>query len=154
MGANGQRGMSLLELMIAMSLMAIIMAAAFPLVDQMMARFQMARDHYVAATLCQGRIERARGVPYSDIPLLSENGALIDDFGNSAVPGGRFRRTTTVVPDTPVAGMTTMTVQTQICICSRWGWRKVFHPIKSGSFICRFTDENEHMSFLFTEFQK
>jgi prepilin-type N-terminal cleavage/methylation domain-containing protein len=151
---NRQRGMTLSELMIAMGLLVLIMAAAFPLVDQMIARFQMARDHYVAATLCQARIERARGVPYADIPLLKEEGALVDDFGNSAVPNGRFRRSTTVVADSPVAGMTTMTVQTYICICSRWGWRKVLHPIVNGQNVCRFTDEHEQMMFLFTEYQK
>ena len=47
-----RRGMTLLELMIAMSVFAIMMSAAFPLVDQMMSRFQMARDHYVAASIC------------------------------------------------------------------------------------------------------
>ena len=152
MGRSRQRGMSVLEMMIAMSLLVLIMGAAFPLVDQMISRFQMARDHYVAATLCQARIERARGVPYADIKLLREDGALLDDFGNSTSPGGRFRRTTTVVEDSPVAGMTSMTVKTQICICSRWGWRKVFHPLKGGKFICRFTDEQEQMMFLFTEY--
>jgi len=28
----------------------------------------------------------------------------------------------------------------------------VFHPVKSGNLICRFTDEHEEMSFLFTEY--
>jgi len=146
--------MSLLELLIAMSIMALVLTSAFPLVDQMMARFQMARDHYVASTICQARIERARSVPYTDLPLYSETASLVDDFGNASSPNGRFQRTTSVVTNSPVAGMTTMTIQTKICICSRWGWRSHLHPLKEGTYICKFTDEGEGMSFLFTEYQK
>jgi prepilin-type N-terminal cleavage/methylation domain-containing protein len=153
MKTNRVHGMTLLELLIAMALLSLIMSAALPLANQMMSRFQMARDHYVAATLCQARIERARAVPYSDLRLLAETGSLVDDFGNLSDPNGRFKRTTTVVTNTP-AGMTTMSMRTQICICSRWGWRKCMHPIKEGSQTCRFTDECEEMTFLFTEYNK
>ena len=152
MGENRQCGMTVVELMVAMALLVMILAAAFPTVDQMMSRFQMARDHYVAASLCQGRIERARGVPYSNLELFRETDAQVDDYGNAATPDGRFRRTTVVTVNTPATNMTLMRVRTDICICSRWGWRKVFHPVKSGKFICRFTDECEEMSFLFTEY--
>lgn len=148
---NHKRGMTILELTIATGILALVFSAAFPLVDAMVSRFQMARDHYVAASLCQGRIERTRGVPYSDIALMAENGLTIDDFGN-AHPDGRFRRTTVVRVDTPEAGLTTMMVRTQICICSRWGWRKVFHPIRTGTRICKFTAECEQMSFVFTDY--
>ncbi len=153
---NGSRrtGMTLLELLVAMGIFAVIMAAAFPLVDQMMSRFQMARDHYVAASICQGRIEHARTSPYSDLRLLEEVGSCVDDFGNVSEPGGRFRRATEVAVDSPVAGMTTLTVKTYICICSRWGWRKCMHPMTVGKWICRFTDEHEEMSFYFTEYNK
>ena len=47
-----------------------------------------------------------------------------------------------------------MTVRTDICICSHWGWRKMYHPIKTGTRLCRFTDEHEQMKFLFTEYQE
>ncbi|MDD4102489.1 MAG: hypothetical protein PHU80_07650 [Kiritimatiellae bacterium] len=145
-------GITVLEMTIATGILALVMSAAFPLVDAMVSRFQMARDHYVAATLCQGRIERARGVPYSDIALMAEKGSTVDDFGN-VFPQGRFRRTTVVRRDTPEAGLTTMTVRAQICICSRWGWRKFYHPLKTGKYICKFTDESEQMSFIFTEYK-
>jgi len=155
MGKRGRQcGMTVLELMVAMALLVTIMAAAFPMVDQMLSRFQMARDHYVAASLCQARIERARGTPYSDLALYRESNAQVDDFGNASVPGGRFRRTTRVVADAPVAGITTMTVRTDICICSRWGWRKILHPLATTKFTCRFTDEHEQMVFLYTDYLK
>lgn len=154
MSASRRSGLTLLELLVAMSVFAVIMTAAFPLVDQMMARFQMARDHYVAASICQGRIELARTIPYSDIRLMEETGSRVDDFGNIAEPNGRFQRATAVVVDAPVEGMTTMTVTTKICICSRWGWRKCLHPIPSGKWSCHFTDECETMRFYFTEYKK
>ena len=153
MRVNRQRGMTLLELMIAMGLLTLIMAAALPFADQTTTRFQMARDHYVASTICQARIERARGVPFAELRLLAESDSQVDDFGNLATDG-RFMRTTTVVTNTPVAGMTQMSMKTQICICSRWGWRKCMHPMRSGNYICRFTDEREEMAFLFTEYNK
>lgn len=153
MGRSGRRrGMTVLELMVSMALLITIMTAAFPMVDQMLSRFQMARDHYVAASLCQARIERARGTPYSDLTLYCEANAQVDDFGNASVPGGRFRRTTQVQVDTPVAGMTTLTVRTDICICSRWGWRKILHPLASAKYTCRFTEEHEQMVFLYTDY--
>lgn len=151
---TGNKGMTLLELLIALTLFAVIMTAAFPLVDQMVTRFQMARDHYVAATVCQARIERARAIPYPDLRLMEESKTLVDDFGNNASPNGRFRRSTGVLTDTPVEGMTTMTVRTDICICTRWGWRKCMHPIRTNKWTCRFTDEHEEMVYLFTEYKK
>ncbi|HPB11610.1 MAG TPA: type II secretion system protein [Kiritimatiellia bacterium] len=149
-----REGFTLAETVIAMALLAIIMMAVLPLVDQIICRFQMARDHYVAVTLCQGRIERARSEPYSQLEAWIETDLLVDDFGNPASPGGRFRRTTTVQRDTPSEGITLMTVRTDICSCSRLGWRKVMHPIPDGAFKCHFTAEHEQMGYLFTEYQQ
>jgi type II secretory pathway pseudopilin PulG len=154
MNRNKGSGLSLVELTVAMGLLAVVFTAAFPFLDQVMARFQMSRDHYVAASLCQARIERARGVPFSDLRLLTESQSVVDDFGNLSGPEGRFRRTTTVTTNSPVAGMTMMSLRTDICICTRWGWRKYMHPIKQGNLTCRFTDEHEEMAFLFTEYNK
>lgn len=148
--ALGNSGLGVLELLFAMALLITVMTAAFLFLDQVMARFQMARDHYVATTICQGRIERARAIPYADLTLLQEEQQLVDDFGNPASPGGRFRRTTTILRDTPAAGLTTMGVRTDICICSRWGWRTKYHPLKRGSYVCRFAGSHEQMQYLFT----
>ena len=151
MRKTGQRGVSVVELMIAMALLMLIMMAVLPLVDQMMSRFQMARDHYVAASLAQGQIERARGASYFDLVSFQKPGTAVDDKGN-VDPNGRFRRTTTVDKDSPSAGLTHMTVKMQICSCSRHGWRKVCHPIPSGPFACHFDEQGyEQMDFLFTE---
>lgn len=154
MCGRDKSGFSMVELLVATGIFALILACAFPLVDQMMCRFQMSRDHYVAATLSQARIERARSAPYSDLRLYAETAALVDDYGNLSSPNGRFRRTTSVTTNSPSAGLTLMTVRTDICICSHWGWRSHLHPTKTGNLLCRFTDENETMQFLFTEYDK
>ena len=147
---TGRDGIGIVEIMFAMALLLTVMTAALLFLDQIMSRFQTARDHYVAITVCQGRIERARAIPYSDLPLMAEDKQLVDDFGNPA-PDGRFRRTTTVDVDTPSEGMTTMLVKTEICVCSRWGWRKRYHPLNRGPYVCRFEEENrEQAQFMFT----
>ena len=144
----------MMELMISLTMLAVIMAAAFPLVDGLMSRFQMARDHTVAASLCQARIERARGLAYGERMLMAEDGMLVDDYGNLANPGGRFRRTTEVALDTPAAGLATMRVRVQICSCTRGGWRVRFHPIREGERLCRFSQEGEEMSVIFTVYDQ
>lgn len=149
-----RQGFTVTESVVAMALLAIIMMTVLPLIDQVVCRFQMARDHYVATTLCQGRIESARAEPYAQLEAWAETDVLVDDFGNPSAPAGRFRRTTRLQRDTPQAGLTLMTVRTDICSCSRLGWRKVLHPIRSGPFTCRFTQENEQMSYLFTEYRR
>ncbi len=155
MTRSGRRqGFTVAESLVAMALLAIIMMAILPFIDQVVSRFQMARDHYVATTLCQGRIERARTEPYEQLEDWEETEVLVDDFGNPTAPGGRFRRTTLVFRDTPEPGVTRMTVRVDICSCSRLGWRKVLHPIRSGPFACRFTQENEQMNYLFTEYRR
>jgi hypothetical protein len=136
--------------MFAMALLITILAAGLLFLDQVMSRFQVSRDHYVAMTICQGRIERARAIPFSDLPLMAEDRRIVDDFGSPA-PGGRFRRTTRVRPDTPSAGLTTFEVRTEICCCSRWGWRKIYHPLNRGPYVCRFAGSHEQMAFLFTD---
>jgi len=149
---NNRTGLTIVEVMVATMVLALVMASAFPLVDQLLARINMTRDHYVAATLCQGRIERSKSVPYIDLPMLAESGVLLDDLGNDDT-AGRFRRSTVVEVDVPEAGMTQMTVRIDLCICSRWGWRRYLHPVKSGRLICQFTEEHEEMVYLFTEYK-
>jgi prepilin-type N-terminal cleavage/methylation domain-containing protein len=149
-----QHGMTIVEVMVASTILALVMASAFPLVDNLLGRVHMSRDHYVASSVCQARIERGRQVPYADLELMTEDGSLVDDFGNLAVPGGRFKRTTVIEVDKPTDGMTQMTVTVKICVCSRWGWKRVLHPVRKGRNQCHFTDEEEKMTFLYTKYEK
>ena len=148
--------MTIVEVMVASTILALVMASTFPLVDHLLARIHMSRDHYVAASICQARIERARSISkdsYATLASLNEEGSLVDDFGNLAVPNGRFKRTTEIQVDTPTEGITQITVTVKICICCRWGWKRALHPIREGRNQCHFTDEAEKMTFLLTQTQ-
>lgn len=150
------KGMTLLEMMVSLCILMFVILSIFPLIDGMVGRFQMARDHYIATSLSQSRIERARMVPFGDLNLLvepSNQPTYLNDLGEIE-PGGRFKRTTIISTNSPSAGLTTMTVDTYICICSRYGWRKQFHPVRSRSFSCRFTDEKEELNYIFTQYNK
>jgi type II secretory pathway pseudopilin PulG len=151
-----QRGMSLLEMTFASAIFMIVIVSVIPLIDGMVGRFQMARDHYVATSICQSRIERARMTPFSDLRLFIEstnNPSFLNDVGDKD-PDGRFKRITMVATNSPAAGLSTMTVSTYICLCSRYGWRKSFHPIQSSSFKCKFTDEKEELSYIYTTYNQ
>jgi len=154
--STNKKGMSLLEMTFAGAILMVVIISVIPLIDGMVGRFQMARDHYIATSLCQSRIERARMIPLGDLNLLEEpvnRPAYLNDMGEIE-PGGRFKRTTLVTTNSPSAGLSTMNVTTYICICSRYGWRKAFHPIRSRSFSCRFTDEKEELNYIFTQYNK
>jgi type II secretory pathway pseudopilin PulG len=153
---NTQRGMSLIEMTFASAIFMIVIISVIPLIDGMVGRFQMARDHYVATSICQSRIERARMTPFSDLRLFIEstnNPSYLNDVGE-VDPDGRFKRITMVATNTPATGLATMTVSTYICLCSRHGWRKAYHPIRSRSFTCKFTDEKEELSYIYTTYNQ
>jgi hypothetical protein len=142
----------------ASAIFMMVIVSVIPLIDGMVGRFQMARDHYVATSIAQSRIERARMTPFSDLNLFIEttnNPSYLNDVGD-VDPNGRFKRVTTVATNSPAAGLATMTVSTYICICSRYGWRKLYHPIQnnSTSFKCRFTDEKEELNYIFTSYNQ
>lgn len=148
------QGMTLLELMLSMGMLVVVMACAFPLIDNMITRFQMTRDHYIATSLCQARLERARGLPFENLAMLEERDEQIDDQGNPSAPGGRFQRSTTILSNTPEQGLTQITVTVRPCICSRWGWRRIYHPLSTAPFVCKFTEEKEELVYVFTEYKK
>jgi type II secretory pathway pseudopilin PulG len=153
---NMQRGMSILEVTFASAIFMMVIVSVIPLIDGMVGRFQMARDHYVATSICQSRVERARMTPFSDLRLFIEstnNPSYLNDVGE-VDPNGRFKRITTVTTNSPASGLATMTVETYICLCSRHGWRKAYHPIRSRSFSCKFTNEKEALSYIFTTYNQ
>ncbi|MFO7937858.1 MAG: hypothetical protein R6V06_09680 [Kiritimatiellia bacterium] len=154
MTREANSGTTIVETVIAIVLLALVLAAAFPLVDQTLGRIYSTKDHYVATSICQARIERARQVPYSDLSLMDEKNILVDDFGNLAVLNGRFRRTTEVTTNGLPVGLTRMEVTTEICKCTRWGWMRFLHPINTENRKCGFDGIQEKMSFLFTEYEE
>jgi len=87
--------MTLVEVVIAIAVLALVMAGSYALVSRSAALSRAARNHYVATMIAFNRLERAKNFEYDDLPLMAESEVLVNDNG---VPDteGDFRRTTTV----------------------------------------------------------
>lgn len=132
-------GFTLTESVVAITLCAMVLAAAYPLLTSTTRKLYQARDHYAATTICLAQIERARDIPYEQLgnALGRDNKVRVNEMG-ATDPNGRFRRTTTVAVDSPDPGVTAVTVITDIM------------DRRSGVF----AEEHESMSYLFTEYLK
>lgn len=104
MGRTDERGVTLLELMVAMLLLAIALiglAASFPL-----AMYGVTTGGYqtTATLLAQEGMELAKATPYGSLPTLDTGSFVaVPEF-----PG--FARRITVAPGTPTPTTTTVTV--------------------------------------------
>ena len=126
-------GFSLIELVVAMVLLAVVMGGAYSLISQSAVMARIARNHYVAVTLAQNRLERARNFAYDDLPLLAENAVVCDENGSPA-PLGSFRRTT-AIDSTYTTNTTEIVVTVEI------------KSLRSGNF-----DRQEQVASVFTEY--
>ena len=118
---NGKRrGFTIIEALIAITVMALVMGGAYSLIIQAMHMSRSARDHYVAVNICKNRLERARNFQYSDLRFLTESLMVVDDNGNPTV-SGNFRRTTTINTNY-AANLTQMSVSCQIRNYRTGGW--------------------------------
>jgi prepilin-type N-terminal cleavage/methylation domain-containing protein len=86
-------GMSLIEVVIAVLVLSLVLGGAYPLIVRAARLSRTARNHYVAVQLAQNRLERARTIAYSELPLLAESNLIVDETGAPTI-AGRFRRTT------------------------------------------------------------
>jgi len=134
-----RRGFTITEAMVAILLTVLILSAAIPLLSSTMRKLYLARDHYVATTLCLAQLERLRDVPYDQLVIVlgGEENVRINAQG-ALDQEGRFRRTTRAQRDSPDPGLTLVTVTVEIM------------DRRTG----RFEGEQETMSYLFTEYLK
>lgn len=118
---KGCRGFTILEVLVSLTLVAMVMAGAYLLITQTAQLSRAARDKYVAVTLCKNRLERARNFDYQDLHLMDEPGLVVNDNG-APYPRGMFRRITLVntnyvppvVSTNYAGGLTEVTVTVQI----------------------------------------
>jgi len=99
--------------MIACTIILIVMAGCYLLLDASMTLARTARDAYASTTITNARLDRAKMVAYSALSGLAENGTLVDDYGLPSSQG-RFRRVTTVTTNQPQSGCTQLTVTTDV----------------------------------------
>jgi len=129
-----QAGFTLVEVVIAVTLIVVVLAGAYNLIIHAARVSRMARNHYIAVNLAKNHIERARNFRYADLYMMEESNLVMDENGGPA-NDGRFRRTTTVVSDVE-PGLTSVNVAVQIC------------NLRTGEF----GDEQEFISSIFTDY--
>ncbi len=111
--------MTLLEVVIALSVFMVASAGICLLITQSRRLSDSSRDHYQAVNLAKNRLERARFLPVSALPMLAESnvcvnasGAVVDD------DDAMFRRSTTVMLAT--SNLTEVVVTVDIRNRSTW----------------------------------
>jgi prepilin-type N-terminal cleavage/methylation domain-containing protein len=98
--ARRDQGMTLLETMISVLILAIFMLGVAALITQSGKLGDMSRDHYIAVNLCRNRLENANVFTYNtgfeSLTTLRETNFVCSDTG-AADPDGRFMRSTAVI---------------------------------------------------------
>jgi len=135
--AGTRRGISIVEMVVAVAIVVVFLAVAYPVITRSHFLVRRGRDHYLAVAIGLASIEMARKQDYPLLPRLAESQRLVNDQGNYD-GAGRFRRTITVRPDTPVRGVTEVVVDIDI------------RDRRSGQFL----GETEHVALLYTTYLK
>jgi prepilin-type N-terminal cleavage/methylation domain-containing protein len=95
--APSDDGMTLVETMIAVLILATFMAGVAGLIDQSGRVMDSGRDHYTAVTLCRNRLETARTFGFASLASLKETNFVCNANGGSD-PDGLYKRMTFVNP--------------------------------------------------------
>lgn len=85
--------MTLVEVVIAMALLAIGLAGGYTAISAAMQVRKHAHDYYVGTLIANNQIERARNLPLSQAGSLVETETPVDELG-TGTGHLRFRRTT------------------------------------------------------------
>lgn len=91
----GTRGFTFGEVMVAAALLGVAMAAFFQVTSMTRRSRKNAHNHFVAVTMANNRIERAKHMRLSELPLLRESDVQVNSLG-SPDPDGTFLRSTTI----------------------------------------------------------
>jgi prepilin-type N-terminal cleavage/methylation domain-containing protein len=97
-----QRGVSLIEVLAALTLFALVAAATTTLSTDTIRRTAQNRQSMTAAFLAQRQMERMRGRDYQN---------LASEVVNQTIEAKTYRIETTVTRDAPAAGISTVRVR-------------------------------------------
>jgi Tfp pilus assembly protein PilV len=97
---RGDEGFTLVEAVISSVIFFVIAGGFIAAYISSMRTHQMSNDFYKATCIARNRIQRARSLEFDSLPLLAEQDASVDEFGN-VDNAGRFVRTTTVSNTVP-----------------------------------------------------
>lgn len=93
---SDRRGMTIVEVLVALVLLAVFFAAAAQLVTSSRRSADMAREYQQAVGMADDRIERIKTFDYDQLLLIAEDNVRVDEYGD-ANPEGQFLRNTEVV---------------------------------------------------------
>ena len=82
------RGLSLIEILVAVLVFALGLLPVFDLFRRSIQTYQFGRDEVVAGALAHELIDQIRGMPFGDVPILSERPLTNADDGAELL-GGR-----------------------------------------------------------------
>ncbi len=85
--------MTLVEVVVAMALLAIGLAGGYTAISAAMQIRKHAHDYYVGTLIANNQIERAKNLPLSQVVSLVETETPVDELGTGS-GNARFRRTT------------------------------------------------------------
>lgn len=105
---RGQRGFSLIELLVTVVLAGIIFLAMVPLFVNVLKKSSRDTTHVIATNLAQARVERVKMLAFADITPTNLNSSTFaaGQFNTSFTPvkgGAPYTITTTVTTPTPTA---------------------------------------------------
>ena len=90
-------GFTFLEIVGAMTILAIALAGIFRVMSVSMQTRQVSQNHYVATVMANNRIERAKNLTFANLSMLAENERPVDELGTPH-PNGRYLRSTIIEP--------------------------------------------------------
>jgi type IV pilus assembly protein PilV len=125
---NHSRGFTLLEVLVAIALLAVGLLGMATLVGSIINYNQLAQHVTTATTLAQDRIEELKNTGYDNIAEGSSTEANIDALGDA---GGVYNRSTEVDEDTVFQN--TKTVEVTVS----WDWKGNTHNVVLNTIIAR-----------------
>jgi prepilin-type N-terminal cleavage/methylation domain-containing protein len=89
-----ETGFTLVEVMVAMAIFAIVIASGFACLRSGMGLVENARHHTRAAQIMQSEIERIRSLPWNNVIVLTDDAdvALATEFSGAAYDAYTMRR--------------------------------------------------------------
>lgn len=128
-GDRGKTGMTLLEVVIALAIFMVGSMGICSLIVQSKRLSDSSRDHYVAVNLAKNRMERARNMQVSLLPLLAESNQYVNVSGAVIPPeDATFRRSTRVIV---VSNLTEVVVTVDIRDRGTWNFGGVKEEVRT-----------------------
>jgi type IV pilus assembly protein PilV len=125
---NHSRGFTLLEVLVAIAVLAVGLLGMATLVGSVINYNQLAQHVTTATTLAQDRIEELKNTGYDNIAEGSSTEANIDALGDA---GGVYNRSTEV--DEDAVFQNTKTVEVTVS----WDWKGNTHNVVLNTIIAR-----------------